>query len=526
MRGGGGVPLRRGQKMRPMNEATADVETLPAPIGGWNTTSALASMPAIDCVICDNFWPDTAAISLRAGSEDHATGITGDVETVMTYSSGAVTSLWAAVSSGIYNCTNPGGIGALGIAATNARFSYTNFSNTGGGYLIAVNGVDKLKLYDGTAWANIDGVSVPAITGVATTELIHIVPFKSRLWFLRKNSMNAYYLGLDAIAGALTVFPMGGIFKLGGHLVAQGSWTIDGGSGSDDYFVTITSEGEAAVYQGTDPASASTWALVGVYFVGRPLGTRCLTKYGGDLVYVSQTGIMQFSKILSSPVTGNDIALSYKIQKVISQSAELYGSNFGWQPLMFPTQNALIVNVPITTNTTQYQYCMNTITKAWTRFLGWNANCFELFGKELYFGTAGKVCKAWVGLSDSGVAINGEVQQAYTTFARKGQKQVSLTRPNLAISGSVALQLRYDTDFNTDVTFSQVNLGISGSSLWDTAVWDSSTWGGDLAQLRGLWLTVNNNPGYFQSFRLRVQTATATFTWTSTDFAFRQGGIL
>lgn len=525
MRGVNSSNLRRGGKAQPVNEARSDVTTQIAPLGGWNTTSALADMPAKDCVVIDNFWPNTERMELRDGSSNHTTGLTGNVETLMGYN-GVTKSLWGAVPTGIYNCSVSGAVGTVAITCTNARFQYINFANAGGSYLICVNGVDKLKLYDGTSWANIDGVSTPAITGVSTAELSFVTQHKRRVWFLRKNSMNAYYLDIDAIAGALQTFPMGGLFRLGGSLLAQASWTIDGGNGSDDYLVTVTTEGEAAVYRGTDPAVAGSWALVGIFFLGTPLGAKCLAKYGGDLIYLSQAGITELSKILKSVIIGRDEALSFKIQKVISTSAALYANNFGWQPIVYPTENALIVNVPATTNTLQYQYCMNTITKAWTRFLGWNADCFEIWNNKLYFGTAGKVMLAWVGTSDNGMAINGEVQQAYTTFRVKGYKQVPLTRPNIAISGSVTLQLRFDTDFRTDTSFSQVGIGSSVGAAWGSGVWDSSIWSGDLEQIQSLWLSVNNNPGYFQSFRLRVQSSNATFTWTSTDFVVKAGGIL
>jgi hypothetical protein len=520
-----GNPKRRGEVFSPRDEATSEVTTLAAPIGGWNTTAALAAMPPLDCVVIDNFWPSTEQLEIRKGSADHATAITGNVESLMAYN-GLTRSLWAAAGTGIYNATSPGAVGASASTITNARFEYINFTNTGGSYLIAVNGVDKLKLYDGATWTNIDGTSTPAITGVATTELSFVSQHKRRVWFLRKNSLNAYYLATDAIGGALITFPMGGIFRLGGYLMAQASWTIDGGNGSDDYQVTVTSEGEAAVYRGTDPAVAANWELVGTYFLGAPVGPKCFVKYGGDLIYMSQSGVVEFSKILQSAIIGRDRALSQKIQKVISESAALYGNNFGWQGIVYPTENALLLNIPVTTNTLQYQYCMNTITKAWTRFLNWNANCWEIFNNKLFFGTAGKVCQAWVGTSDSGLAISAEVQAAFNKFGVNGNKKIELVRPNIGLNGQVALNVRFNTDFQTAPIFSEVTIGTANSALWDTGTWDVSVWSGAPEQYQSLWLHANNEPGYFQSLRLRVQTSSAIFTWASTDFVVKAGGIL
>jgi hypothetical protein len=44
---------------------------------------------------------------------------------------------------------------------------------------------------------------------------------------------------------------------------------------TDDYAAFITSEGQVAVYSGADPASSTTWSLVGVFDIGAPIGRRC-----------------------------------------------------------------------------------------------------------------------------------------------------------------------------------------------------------------------------------------------------------
>jgi hypothetical protein len=74
---------------------TASTITVPAPIGGWNARDSLGSMALEDAVTLTNWWPGTNSVVLRYGYTKHATGMTGQVETVMTYSSGTTDKLFA-----------------------------------------------------------------------------------------------------------------------------------------------------------------------------------------------------------------------------------------------------------------------------------------------------------------------------------------------------------------------------------------------------------------------------------------------
>jgi hypothetical protein len=153
---------------------------------------------------------------------------------------------------------------------TNARWQHVNVATAGGNFLLAVNGADKLRGYDGTNWYT-DGDGSHDITGVDSATLIHVNTHKERVWFVQKDTLKAWYLGTKAISGAATAFPFQSIAQSGGYpSVAMATWTIDAGFGADDLAVFITSQGEVIVYRGTDPSSATTWALVGVWQLGTP----------------------------------------------------------------------------------------------------------------------------------------------------------------------------------------------------------------------------------------------------------------
>lgn len=528
MRGPRRAPsLRSGYKPFPQNEATASTVTVPAPVGGWNARDSLAAMPATDAVVLDNFFPGTSDVSLRPGSGDWLTALPSNATAFLPYNKPVGGNLFVSTATGIYDATSAGAAGAAVTTCTNGEWSSVSFINTAGAFLVAVNGVDKMKNYNGTTWVDVDGASTPAITGVTTSTLETVCIHKRRLWFTQVGTMDLWYLDVDAIGGAATRFPVGPLFARGGKVVACASWTIDGGKGVDDLFAVVSTQGELAIYQGTDPTATATWALVGVYYVGEPIGKRCFTRYGGDLLYLSQQGCFPLSKQLLSATIDRSQAISSKIDGAFLAATSTYGSVAGWEATVYPDANALIVNVPIAADTISYQYVMNNITKAWCRFVGWNMRCFIVYNGELYGAGGTKVSKVWAGLSDAGTSITGQIAQAYNRLGRGGQKNVSLVRPNVAVEGAATLAFSLDTDYKSNEAYTQTTfLASASTSVWDTALWDTAAWSGDLSSIESKWLTVPNELGYLYSLRLQITTASARFSWTSTDFALRPAGIL
>jgi hypothetical protein len=271
--------------------------TLPAPTGGLNAKDPLADMPENEAVIMDNYFPMPSSVKNRNGSTDHATGFLGVVETIAVYNDGGTQFMFGVSSGAIYDATSSGAIGAAAVSGlTNSRFQHINFGTAGGYFLLMVNGEDKMQVFTGSGWYA-DGTTT-SVTGFDTADAININNFKNRVWFIERNSMNAWYLPVSSIGGAANNIDLSGIFKLGGYLVAMGNWTIDNAAGVDDYACFITSEGEVALYKGTDPSSAATWALVGTFRMGRPIGYRCMCKAGADVLVVTTDGAFPLSKAL------------------------------------------------------------------------------------------------------------------------------------------------------------------------------------------------------------------------------------
>ena len=87
---------------------------------------------------------------------------------------------------------------------------------------------------------------------------------------------------------------LGPLFKRGGYLQSLATWTVDDGDGSNDLLVAFGSEGDVAVYGGTDVDTADAWTLQGVYYAGAPIaGHRFHCKVNGDLKFLTDEGRRQ-----------------------------------------------------------------------------------------------------------------------------------------------------------------------------------------------------------------------------------------
>ena len=463
--------------------------TLSAPVGGWNARDSIAKMPPLDAVTLINYFPSTTSVNLRYGYSKHGTGFSGLAQTLMAYSGAATSKLFTVTSAGnIYDVTSAGAVGAAAVTGlTNGKWQYENIANPTAPYLMGVNGVDKAVFYTGSAWAR-DGDGPPYdITGGDSSTWIDLECFKNRVWGIQKNTLKAWYLPTAAIGGAAAALDLSAFASKGGSLQAIGTWTIDAGYGMDDYLVFVTSKGQIIVYGGTDPSSASTWALRGVWNIGSPVGTRCLLKWKGDLLIICQDGVMPLSSALQSSRVNPRVALTDKIQYAMSTAVTNYGATFGWQLVSFPKQNMLFMNVPVGAETTQEQYAMNTITGSWGQFQGWNAQCWEVFNDEIYFGSGTYVGHAWNTLADNGTNIPGFIIQAFNSFGKPAQrKRGTAMRPYILTNGAPNIQCSMNWDFDTSNPTSPLSFTTPSYGTWDSGLWDTAIWGADLSPFYAL----------------------------------------
>ncbi|MCR4339345.1 MAG: hypothetical protein NUW01_05600 [Gemmatimonadaceae bacterium] len=519
-----GIPQAMSLRSVPEQPPRIRSVSLPAPVKGWNTRDNLSDMKDDYAIILDNWFPLTDRLKLRRGHAEHATGIgSGAVESLLDYNGLTANKLFAVGNSAIYDVTSAGAVGAAAVSGlTNNRFQHVKIGTSGGQFLFACNGADTPQTYDGTSWAN------TTLTGPTTANLIWCNLHQRRLWVGEKNSLSAWYGAVNAITGAFTEFPLYGIASRGGFIQAMGTWTRDGGDGMDDLAVFATSEGEYIIYQGTDPSAAATWSLLGVFRLGKPIGRRCLTKAGSDLIVITEDGYVALSQVISldrSQVQAK--SLSDQINKTVNANVRDYGSNFGWQPFIYPRGPMVIFNVPVTVNTEIQQHVFNAITGAPARFTGINANCFGSLNDEAYIGGIdGTVYKFDSGVSDDSNNIVADVKQAFSYFGSRGRKKrFTMARPVFAATARPMPALDLNVDYADIPPTSTPSFSSAGDGIWDTSLWDTGKWASEEGNIWADWQGVAG-VGHCAALRVRVTTNAYQVALMATDFIFEEGGMV
>lgn len=521
-------------------------DSVPASVGGWDTLSPIAKMPPDHAIVLDNWIPRPGYLQIRRGSSVFAdTGSSSNVETLMGYNASNTSNskLFAAAGSIVYDITS-GGTGGRAWSSgfssgfgtftqvltglTSARWQYVNFSNSSSThYLVIVNGSDHEKIYDGSSWAN------TSITGPTAGTIIHIAAHKGRLWLVPTNSTLVWYLPVGAISGSATSFELGDFMTKGGYVQAIVTWSVDTRQTVDDYLCFITSRGQVIVYEGTDPSSPSTWALVGVYDVGTPIGRRCFLKVAGDVFLLTLDGILPLSQMLSTDRTAaNRVSLTAMIMDTFRQAAANYSANFGWQFIAYPKGTLAIANIPTASDGSSFQYVMNTLTGSWCRFTGISSICWEVFNDTPYFGSSGGLVYLFdTDAGDGDNPIVATVQSAFNYFGSRGRrKRYTMVRPLITTDHSVVPGVGLNVDYGTGGQVSTPTFAGIPGALWDSAVWDTSTWPAESAVTTS-WQTLNGE-GFCASI---IVQATTTRTGLANgvllqlngfDVAMEPGGLL
>lgn len=472
----------------------AQMFTFPAPTGGWVRNSKLYEAPPDTAEVLDDIFPTATGARLRSGKSKHAT-ISGSLKTMFVYRSGDQEELFAASETDVYDITTPADPDVSPSAEfgsmTSGDWSAAQFSNSGGDFVYICNGDDAPRYYDGSSW------TVPTITGSGLTasDLSFVFASKERLFFIETGTLNAWYFPVNTISGAITKFPVQGVFNLGGALLFGASWSQDTGEGLDSWTVFVTTEGEVAVYGGTDPSSSTDWTLQGVYRVGRPLGKNSWYKVGGDLLIMTEDGISPLSAAIS-----NDLAqlqaqsASYAIEDAWRDVVAGRSASYRFAGELWHSQSLLLVGVPVDRDGSSVAFVANARTGAWCRFRGWQVDGAAVVDDQLYFGTAGAsssvVYKAGIGGNDDGVAIEGRWVPKFQDGDGR-QKAMIHARFRGRGRGEYNVSLGGASDYVVKDYPTPVPTTLEYGSSWGAVQWGSFTWGGTSANVRtSKWKTV------------------------------------
>lgn len=517
--------------------------TLPAPVGGINTLAGGSDMPPSDCTQLYNMIAAEYGLRARLGYREWGTGLEGtadnQVRSIIPFTgsaaNGANDRLFATTTLGVWDVTTQGApVNVMGFAggSTDAGHGVSHVVVTAAGhFLLYADDENGLHVYSEATdtW----DVAV-GITGITVENIVFVTVFKNRVWFVERNTGNAYYLDAGAIAGAATLFPMGAKFRAGGYLVGLWNWTIDGGGGTDDSLVAVSSGGDVLIWSGTDPASAATFGLTGVWYLGGvPVGRHIATNFGGDMLLMTRTGIVPLSRLIASGIETLD-SRQYATAKISNLFNELMLTKAtirGWSMRLHPEDNALIVTVPTTGSAETTQLAMSMATRGWSMYRDLPIFSAEVFGGKMYFGTAdGRVC-----ISDGYVdgvelanpntytPVQWSLLTAFQSLGNGRQKRVHLVRPNiLSLTGDADYQVaaRYNFDLSE---LPPVSVSTGNAEGWDTALWDVATWGGAYFPSQEVRGTVGM--GSRAAIAIRGASSTRTVL-VDLEVFFDQGGML
>jgi len=498
-------------------EPNSRSQSFPAPTGGWVSAKNLAAArmpfklygPPAEVLEC--WFPTETGIEVMGGSQLYATIATAaafECESLFEYvGASSVTKMFAAGGGEIFDITTPVDNETPPAASVTGQatnyYSTLNFATAGGNYLDAVTGTDDPQLHDGTTWTAIDGASTPAITGVTTSSLSQVNAYRNRIYFVEGGTMNVWALPVDSIGGAAIQISLAGVFQLGGSVLFTATWSLDSGSGLDDKLFIMSTEGEIAVYQGSDPSNPADFSIVGVYSCPAPMGKNAFIKAGGNLLIATVDGLIPISEAVTKDKAAIGLfAVSRNIAPDWIFDARQRRS-IPWEIVKWPTRQRLIISTPSTGDdnvTPPWCYVVNSTTGAWCKRPGWGARCMVLHDDSVFFGNnSGQILRMEVTGYDNGSIYYPTVVMSWTDLGIADyQKTVIAMRAQFVVSAEINPQLSVSTDYTISLPTPPSAPAISSSaSLWDVGLWDVALWdvGVEENPYNTGWVSVNQS-GY------------------------------
>ena len=466
-----------------------------------NAMSPLQTMDDQDCLYTYNLMPNEYGLRTRLGYRNWADGFgANNVRTIVPFKGdredGTNDRLFAFNQLGIYDISTSQTVGAptfpWASQTSSAGYAiWTHFTNDAAAhFVLAADEVNGLHQYEESTglWTATTG-----LTGVTAADVFFVMSHKRRIWLIEKGKSEAWYLPAGASTGAATRFNFGAQFREGGTLIGLYSWTVDGGDGVDDYLVALSREGGVAVYRGSDPANASTWELVGVWYIGRvPAGNRPASQYGGQLFFTCERGLVNINRLIQgSSLEDASNVTTDKIARLVREQIDLTIFMRGWEIREIPSENAFVIDTPTQTGEAPIQYVRNFTTQGWGIWRGVPIVTGDSFQGRFYFADAAGNVHVMDGTLD-GVAQDGSggepIDFSMLTSYREGMnfKRVQFVKPYFLSGGipSFSTQVRYDYDLaenDGNLTFSATN-----AALWDSAIWDVDVWSGGVEPSQSL----------------------------------------
>jgi len=508
----------------------AELFNIPAPVGGLNFRDPIAAMTPNDALALTNFIPRQLGVELRKGWKVHTDPVGSTINSVFAYNARNSTNdkVFGAAGGNIYDCTTePATVAQSATGSTDDIWWTTQFDTGADMFLLAVSPSAGYWTYStSTGWVKRTPTNLPANPRT-------VAVWKNRVWFTCEDDTKVYYMNaVNTIAGTVTHFEMGAQLARGGYVSAMLNWTLDAGVGIDDYLVAIGTQGDLMVWQGTDPGSVSTFGLKGVWYVGPvPKYGRYFTPMGGDVMIVSELGLVPMSRLVNGQFVEGEPGPAAKIQDVLAPLIRSLRDTRSWDVLSIPSESILMIKLPESAGT-YTQFCMNVTTGAWCKLAGMPINCITLLDGQTYFGTDnGSVAKGFTGIYDNvaedgtgGDFIEGEIQTSFQSFGSPGvNKKFDMARPIFIAPDAPSVKLQLNTQYVFSNVEGSPNYQNFIPSRWDNDDWNTARWVGSENTYQA-WVGIANF-GYYGSLKMKVRGLPQT-VFTSSHVMATPGGMM
>ena len=369
------------------------------------------------------------------------------------------------------------------------NYCASQLANASGDYMLVVNDAGDFPLrYDGSSWTTLNADQItgpPGSTVQHGQNLTYVCKYRNRWFFIEGGTMNAWYLGINSIGGALSMIPLSGAATQGGKLLFCATWSIDAGDGIDDKLVFCTNHGELLIFTGSNPGDSTNWRQEGRYQVPAPMGMNAHTPIGGDLLIATVEGIVPVSAAITKTSGDLDLAMITKNIKSTWRNEATTKNSLPWDMERWDEYGGMFVTTPGGKPGKRYCLAVNTGTGAWARFTGWDATCWIRMRGDMFFGTQdGLIQQMDRNGNDDGVAYTATMVGGWEMFQSPSQTVVwRQARANFTSKSNAQFnpQVSACTDYVVSVPPPPPPATDPGVlDVWDQGQWDDALWDQDV----------------------------------------------
>jgi hypothetical protein len=467
--------------------------TIPAPTRGIIQNENEAYMQPGAAVICDNWKPTMRGVSLRGGFELWCQlPETTPVISAFQYASGNIQQMYAGNATKLYDVTTVTPV-LIKSGQTSGNYSASQLANQGGDWMIVVNDAGNPPLRYGPAsaggltWETLSPGYVPPadkptmITGIPAAGLSYVWKYRNRYFFIETGSMNAWYLQLNVVGGALAMIPLSGAATKGGKLLAGFTWSIDAGDGIDDKCVFMTDLGELLIFTGGDPGVAANWRQEGRYEISPPLGMNAHLAVGGDVLIATVDGIVPISGAITKSRVDLELAAITRTIKPMWREHVLDKREHPWTMCKWDEYGAIFTTFPGGKTGKQLCLATNAATGAHARFTGWDAMCFIRMRGDAFFGDQqGRIMQMDRTGYDNGVPYVATLVGGWEMFQSPSQT-VTWRQARASFAARAGEPFVPQLSATTDYVIVLPQPPLAGPDpglldLWDQGLWDTAKW--------------------------------------------------